>query len=193
MKNFICNLIAPVILLTGNAVAAEDQERPPQSVEPFENMQKLSPLTGKWTLSLSSSFDGGASWTTSPDTIVNVDYRLKELALSEIPAIDGEGPFELESYIAYDQYRDVYRMMALDDTWGVPDVYEGQVNGDELILTNIRSGTNFPLESGGYLVFRLTYKLSVTDGVRTMQVESSSDQGESWGPMYKAIYTKIVD
>ena len=96
--------------------------------------------------------------------------------------------FHMRTTLSYDQYRQVYRKVALDDIWGIPDIYDGRIEGDRLVMTNLSAGTLFPLDNGKWRGFRLTLELK--DGRRQMWVDKTDDNGESWQPAFRIEYTR---
>ena len=91
--------------------------------------------------------------------------------------------FIVETFITYDQYRKLYRLAAIDDTFGLMDIYEGDfMNDNTLQVTNLRADTNFPTNDGGEMYFRLTFT-ELDENTREFLVERSSDNGANWQPM----------
>ncbi len=178
-------LLSALVILTAPLAA---QERPKVSEKPYGMMQKLAPLAGEWSMVNEYSPDGGKTWSKAPPATVTVEYRLKGMLLSEMPEdLDTPG-FKLETDLTFDQYRDVYRKAVVDDTWGIMDVYEGTFEGDKLVMTNLKSGTTFPMGNGVQRAFRLT--IEVATPKRMMTIDASDDGGETWMPAYKLTYTK---
>lgn len=164
------------------------QEQPKASQKPYSMMQKLAPLAGEWSMVNEYSPDGGKTWTKLPVAMVSVDFRLKGLLLAEKPEdLDTPG-FKLETDLTYDQYRNVYRKAVIDDTWGIMDVYEGTMEGDKLVMTNLKSGTTFPMGEGVERAFRLT--IEIAQPKRLMIIDASDDGGKTWMPAYKLTYSK---
>lgn len=167
---------------------AQDRAVPAVSEVPLEAMQQLAVLAGDWDMTVFTTTDNGESWDSGPAQIVTLEFEHKGFMLEEVPAqLDGPG-FHMRTYLTYDQYRNVYRKAALDDVWGILDLYEGTLDGDKLVLTNLASGTFFPLEDGRWRGFRLT--LEVKDDRRWMWVDKTDDHGVSWQPAFKVEYVK---
>lgn len=55
-------------------------------------------------------------------------------------------------------------------------------------MTNLESGTFFPLENGAWRGFRLTLELNA--GSRWMWVDKTDDEGRSWQPAFKVRYVR---
>ncbi len=181
----ICSLLVGFLPA---AVSAEDA-RPQASQKPYEMMQKLAPLVGKWSMDTEITNDGGATWQKVPAQTVDVTFRHKDMLLAEVPATT-EGPgFHMESYISYDQYRQSYRKAAVDDVWGIMDVYEGSEEEDTIVFTNMKSGTFFPIAEGVWRGFRLT--MEVKRPVRRMMIEKTDDDGKSWQQAFRLTYTLV--
>ena len=179
------------LFVWSTAGLAQSEEPPAPSVEPRAMLGKLEPLVGRWTLSLEYSANGGDNWTKYPNSIVEVGHRLKGLALAETTVSAEPGALELETYFSYDQYRDVYRLAVLDDTFGVMDIYEGRLDDNALIVTNLKAGTFFPTQDGRELAFRLT--IAIDPVSRDMIIDASLDGGETWFPYFRARYERLKD
>lgn len=168
--------------------SAAQEEIPQASKAPYAAMQRLAPLIGRWQIVTEFSPDNGASWQTSEPALVDVSMRQKELMLVETP-LDTQLPgFHVETIIGYDQYREVYRLVAVDDTWGLVDLYEGNLEGNKVVVTNLKSGTFFPVGENRWRGFRITVELGSLE--RTMTVEKTDDNGVSWQPNFKIHYIK---
>ncbi len=188
MRALLTILISTVTAF-GVAAADEPRSRPSVSETPYARMQALNPLIGKWELTMEMSDDRGASWRAFPKSTVDVAYRLNDLALSEMAVRGDDAGFDVEFHIGFDQYRDVYRLMALDSIYGVPDVYEGTIVNGELVVTNLKAGTTFPLGNGVSRAFRLSLELK--PDARIMLIEGSDDGGETWFPAFRNTYVAI--
>jgi hypothetical protein len=182
-------IVAAFLALAGGAAQGQANERPQVSVKPYTMMQKLAPLAGRWSMTTEITNDGGNTWSKTPASEVTLSFRHKGMLLAEIPAEISAPGFHMETYLSYDQYRNVYRKAAIDDVWGVMDMYEGAINGDTLILTNLKAGTSFPVGEEKWRHFRLHVELKTP--ARTMNIEKSDDGGKSWQPAFRVRYQKI--
>ena len=180
MKKIIINVIAclGLSLFSSNLFAQEDVEK-----VPLEKMAKFESLLGDWNTT--NYFYEDDDWKQVATSHVKYFKKLKgKLVSEEITNVKPEGGFVVESFISYDQYRNVYRLAAVDDTFGLMDIYEGNFENDKLFrVTNLRAGTNFPTSDGGELYFRLTFK-EIDHDTREFLVEQSNDNGDNWLPMY---------
>lgn len=174
-------LLALGLLFTPLA-SADDAARHPSDT-PRAELAKLAPLLGTWIQTMSSTSDGGETWQTSAPETVSLVMRNKGLLVAETPH-DTSGPgFNIETYFTYDQYRQVFRMAAMDDVWGLMDVYEGVMSDDGLTVTNLRSQTGFPTEQGLKL-FRLQFQMP-EGNERWVIIDGTFDGGDSWEPAFK--------
>lgn len=177
-----------VLLALATVTTAQDDGVPAVSKAPLDAMQRLATLAGEWDMTVFATADGGKTWDGSPAQVVALEYQHKGFMLEEIPQrLDGPG-FHMRTYLTYDQYREVYRKAALDDVWGILDLYEGTLEDGQLVLTNLGSGTFFPLEDGRWRGFRLTLELK--DDRRWMWVDKTDDEGATWQPAFKVEYVK---
>ncbi len=179
-------LLCGIVLMT--ASNAQEESAPSVSTAPLQAMQRLAMLAGEWDMTVFTTADDGQTWDSNPAQIVVLKFAHKGFMLEEVPTdLDGPG-FHMHTTLTYDQYRKVYRKAALDDVWGILDLYEGTLENDRLVLTNLASGTFFPLEDGRWRGFRLTLELK--EDRRFMWVDKTDDEGESWQPAFKVEYTK---
>ena len=165
-------------------VAAD--EPPAVSREPLGKMQDLAMLSGDWSVTIYMSDDDGETWKAAGTEPVSISFAHKGFMLEEIPGDLTTPGFHMRTMITYDQYRDVYRKAALDDVWGIFDLYEGNVVENKLVLDNLKSGTFFPVDETTWRGFRLTIDLQAGD--RKMLVESTDDNGETWQARFKMHY-----
>jgi len=187
MKMKALLLISCLFWSVGGSAA---QDRPSVSEKPYQMMQKLAPLAGRWELVVEIKQEDGDGWQAIPPQTVDITYRHKDMLLAEIPSDTSAPGFHMESYIAYDQYRKVFRKAAVDDVWGIMDMYEGTLDGDKLVLTNLKADTSFPIRDGVWRHFRLTLELA--SPMRTMQIDKSDDGGETWQPAFRSTYTRLA-
>ncbi len=150
-------------------------------------MQRLTVLEGDYSLVVHVSNDGGKTWQAGPAQKVRLRLRHNDLLLEELPVELAEQGFHMNTYLTFDQYRSVFRKAAIDDVWGVMDIYHGNIVDDTLVLTNLESGTLFPVGPDTWRGFRLSVPL--TAGERTMLIEKTDDYGQSWQPAFRSVYT----
>ena len=167
MKRFV--LLAALLPLIAIAQAPEV---PAVSRVPLAKMQALEMLAGQWQMTVYVTEDGGKTWTPTPPQDV---------------ALDSPG-FHMHTFITYDQYRKVYRKAALDDVWGIFDLYQGEIEGDKLVIDNLDAGTFFPIDENTWRGFRLTMELKPDR--RWMWIDKTDDNGETWQPAFKSEYVK---
>lgn len=167
---------------------SQAQGKDPSS-EPRENMALLNILQGHWKMQVSITNDAGETWQEMPETEVRIESRQKQLMLSEIPLDTTSAGFHMETHLTYDQYRQQFRKAAIDDVWGVMDIYEGGIEGDNLIMSNLRSKTFFPVGENTWRAFKLVMELK--SPTRIMEVLKSDDGGTTWEPAFRVTYTLI--
>lgn len=188
MLNRILGTIAALltVVVVGTEFAAAQTDA---TAAPLAAMQALAVLSGEWVVQSKYSSDDGKTWQESTPNRVSVAMRQKGKILAETPLEPQKRGFHVESLITFDQYRKVYRMAAIDDYWGLMDVYEGNLEGDALVLTNLKAGTFFPIGPDAWRAFRITLELKPEK--RMMIVEKSDDGGKSWQPNFEIGYTAI--
>lgn len=177
--------------LCTNLVMANEEPAParsPFSEKPLEMMSQLSGLTGEWELQTLYSADEGKNWQDMGKVLIEIGYDQRELMIYERPIKANEKGFNMVSYVTYDQYRNVFRKAAIDDVWGIMDIYSGEIVDGVLVLTNLEAGTLFPEGDCRSRGFRLTLELQ--GDTRTMNIDATLDEGKTWQPNFKNIYVR---
>ena len=190
MSACLLGLMAAMLSVVAIAQDNSEQQRPQVSIKPFKMMSQLSGLKGIWDLQTLYSDDGGDNWKDMGSVPIEIGFDQKDLMLYERPLEPNMKGFNMVSYITYDQYRKVFRKAAIDDVWGIMDIYTGNIENDKLVLTNLDSGTVFPEKDGRSRGFRLTLELK--GNIRTMTIDATLDEGKTWQPNFKNIYSKRV-
>lgn len=169
--------------------AAAQEGVPEASKEPLAAMQRLAPMAGAWHMNMEMSADNGATWQKASESVMDFAFRLNGLFLAEVPTDTSSPGFHLETYFSYDQYRDVYRVAAMDDTWGIMDIYEGTIKDGQLVVTNLRSKTCFPISENVCRGFRLSIQID-GETTRQMTIDKTDDGGTSWQPSFRVTYIR---
>lgn len=174
-----------VLSTSAPALAQDNAVRRSWGAEAREEMAQLAPLAGDWVV---TELDYGADgeWHAEDATYRETTrFLLDGMALRIDPAERPAKAWRLETTIQYDQNRDVFRLVALDDTWGNLDVFEGDFDADgRLVVTNLRVDTPYVGPDGSRTHFRLTF--TITDNAHnTLFIESTGDAGETWRPFQR--------
>ena len=156
--------------------------------ETAAEMEALAPLIGEWRASVRMKTEEG--WTEpAVDRAVIAPWHGGQ-QLVEDSKIEMEGfSITLKTVFSWDQYRKTYRVIAFDQEYGLADVYEGAMEGDDLVVTNLRAGTFFVLDDGREMGFRLTWRDIGGDDF-TFEVDLTLDRGESWSPYFVTEYER---
>jgi hypothetical protein len=181
----------PVFLLAGLLsfpAHAQEVEIPEVSRVPLAKMQALAMLAGNWQMTVFVTEDDGETWTPTPPQDVELKFVHKGMMLEEVPGnLDSPG-FHMRTLITYDQYRNVYRKAALDDVWGILDLYQGTIEDGKLVIDNLDAGTFFPIDENTWRGFRLTMELKTER--RWMWIDKTDDNGKTWQPAFKSEYVR---
>ena len=182
----------PVVLLAALlsfSAYAQETEIPEVSRVPLARMQALAMLAGQWQMTVYVTENDGVTWTPTPTQDVELKFVHKGMMLEEVPGdLDSPG-FHMHTLITYDQYRNVYRKAALDDVWGILDLYQGTIEDGKLVIDNLDAGTFFPIDENTWRGFRLTMELK--SGRRWMWIDKTDDNGKTWQPAFKSEYVKV--
>lgn len=172
-------------------VTLEASSQPPdRSGAARAAMEALRPMAGEWIESVSQWRDG--VWSEPVQERATISFLLQDLALRKQVPEHTQSDVKMETTIQFDQYRGVYRLFAMDNSWGNMDIYESvSAEPDLIVFDNRRSGT-YALEEGGLeFYFRLTLRI-VNAGVHQLLVEISSDKGESWQNFQRIDRTRLL-
>ncbi|MBI1392701.1 MAG: DUF1579 domain-containing protein [Alphaproteobacteria bacterium] len=170
--------------------AADFPEGMPETARaPFAAVAQLDGMLGAWRVTSEMAGPEG-EWTNRTVYRQSFANGLRGLVLSEVheATLEGDG-FALKTDFSFDQYKNVYRLAVLDDTFGLMDIYEGNIEEGVLIVTNLRADTSFPLGDGRKMNFRL--RIPVAGNRREMFVDQSVDGGETWAKFYRVVYERI--
>lgn len=190
MKTIYRFLIGQILLLalTIQVAIANDENHP--SFLPKKNMQKLEQLIGRWTVTNEMMSETDKKWQIISTSVVKYEWRQNAMLIAEIPEKSASNSFHMETYIAFDQYRNTYRKAAIDDIWGIMDIYEGNIINNSLVMTNLKSGTFFPVGEGNiWRAFKLEIELAHSK--RVTMVYKSDDDGLHWEPAFRVTYVAL--
>jgi len=171
-------------LITQTVYAQDD----PRAV-PATQIEKISALTGIWKLKTEIFNPESQKWREVGQGIVSYEIIMNGMGLREMPIrhVSGDA-LAVETTFSYDQYRQTYRLSVLDDTWGIMDIYEGEIEDNKLIATNIGKGTHFPTQDGGQMEFRLDIELN--GDTRVTEINLTTNSGETWRQFYRLTYDR---
>lgn len=179
-----------ILFLTACSLFAQSthSQETPRAI-PAAQIEKISSLLGNWQLTTEIFNPENTEWREVGQNIVSFDLIMNGMGLRETPVehISGDA-LGVETTFSYDQYREVFRLSVLDDTWGIMDIYEGQVEGDKLTATNIGKGTHFPTQDGDVMEFRLN--MTLVGGTRVTDINLTTDSGKTWNQFYRLTYIK---
>ena len=171
--------------LPAAALAQDEATRRSWGAEARAEMARLAPLAGDWVVTEYMPQPDG-SWHAAETAYRETTRYLLDGLAQRIEAPERPAqPWRLETTIQYDQNRDVFRLVALDDTWGNMDVYEGVMTGEgDLVVDDLRADTPYLGADGSRTYFRLTFSIESPDR-NTLHVEASRDAGETWQPFQR--------
>jgi hypothetical protein len=156
---------------------------------PIEYIAKLDNILGYWQTN-HYEYASDNTWTLIATSTTEFTKVLKgKLIVEKVKNMHPANGFIVETYISYDQYRNLYRLAAIDDIYGLMDIYEGKLENKTLQVTNLRAGTYFPSGENGKMHFRLSFT-ETTKNNREFLVERSDNEGTSWIPMNKSILVR---
>ena len=190
MQNINLVAIAFAACLAPSALAQEASGIPAPNAEARAEMALLAPIAGEWQARILTPDEQGG-WRELGTERQTIHYLLNDLALREAAPEHALQGWRLESTLQYDHELDVFRLVAIDDTWGRMDVYEGGWAAPGVLqLDNVETGHGFTSDSGQSYFFRLTTTIIDRDH-NVFQVDLTPDRGESWLPYQRAERARV--
>jgi len=180
MKSSIIAAFLAVFALLVPASFAQSEESPLAFLEGHE---------GEWIVSGRRATPSG--WEDSARLPAQIESLYGGRAYIETSIIDfGDEQSGLTTLISWDGFRDVYRIAALDEGFGLLDIYEGRLDSEgRLIATNLRSDTYFAFGESTRMHFQLRWTFESEDRF-LFEVLMTSDGGANWSPYFELIYTR---
>lgn len=170
------------VLINLTSVAAE-----PQTFK--KAMKHYHQYVGEWTIHWQIRNADG-EWSDHGTSPAKIEKILNGAGVTESFVMkSGDTIYNLHGMIAYDEIRQVYRGAFLDDVTGLLDIYEGQKDGDTLVLDNLQSQTFAKTEDGTEMAFRLSFTYKDADNYDIL-AEISTDRGKHWFPYIKGQYKR---
>ncbi|GJL96567.1 MAG: hypothetical protein DHS20C06_03840 [Hyphobacterium sp.] len=178
----VCGIFLSVFAPTGIAGAASEDNSP-------SALQILEGHEGHWTVTGRRLDPDG--WTDIAPQMAEIENVYGGRAYVETTQIDyGSNQSGLQTTLTWDGFREVYRISALDEGFGLLDVYEGRLDSDgRLVATNLRSDTYFEFGEDTRLHFQLRWTF-VSDDQFMFDVLMTTDGGASWTPYFELEYRR---
>jgi hypothetical protein len=179
----VCGIFLSVISQVGFA-SDEGEATAPTALEILEGHE------GQWTVSGRRLDPDG--WTDITPQMAEIESVYGGRAYVETTQIDfGGSQSGLQTTLTWDGFRDVYRIAALDEGFGLLDVYEGRLDTDgRLVATNLRSDTYFEFGEDTRLHFQLRWSF-ISDDRFMFDVLMTADGGASWTPYFELEYRRV--
>ena len=152
-------------------------------------MEELGFLIGKWTLeNFENKKDQG--WTSLGKTqaIMKLEHNGR-FVREEVKYITGFGEINMITHIGFDSRINSYKLSAMDQEYGLMDIYRGKWVENKLVFTNMESDVPIKTNDGKELFFRVTYE-KTSDKELVHWVEGTTDKGNTWFPFSKSLYQK---
>ena len=148
----------------------------------------LETTAGEWDVEVVEA--SGATYSGRAVVTVVQDGKAQHeiITLPSSPMKPGS-PISIMGIRSYDRFRKVYRFAYHDSLTGLLDVYEGNVEGGQLVLTNLATGTSLKLPDGREAHTRLSADIGVRGFVVTL--ESSLDAGATWMVVMTSTYRPV--
>lgn len=176
-----------LMMLTGFGVAAQPA-KPDQSPE----FKRLAAMVGRWRVTMEVVDEKGA-WQAMPGRQFSTIEHYKNGYLRErLETPDAKTQYNLELTYAYNQFDKFYQLTVLDDYSGLIDSYHGVMDGETLVMDNLRAGTRSPDAKNNLIHYKLEFSGFASASPR-MLVYGSKDAGKTWSLMMRVTYARRGD
>jgi hypothetical protein len=145
---------------------------------PPEGMDRLASLAGEWNLTIETRPFPQAPWServASSSLTMLLGGRMLE---ERYGYVEGGVPVDAIRTYTWDRFQESYRITDIDTTAGLQNILEGVFEDGRLTAGNVESGTVQSNERGSVHTRLALFDIE-PDGFR-IEVESSTDGGESW-------------
>jgi Protein of unknown function (DUF1579) len=161
-----------------------DINRPPQ-------MDRLLPLAGTWKMTPSYFDPRSRQWVDGAvfHALFVPRYDGRYLHSEFVLPMPGLPAFMMDWTLSYDRYRNTYRMAVLENVVGLMDIYEGEWQGDALLLDDKRTGTSAPGVSGRLMFARFVFRF---DGPTRMRITMQTWQKDVWVDHIRIVMDKAA-
>nr|WP_298994907.1 hypothetical protein [uncultured Allomuricauda sp.] len=152
---------------------------------PLKNMEFL---IADWKVSNFKIKEG--QWSLVGDTHSSIKAILKGSFLSEkVKYLVDASELNMVIHIGHDHRTGHLKLSAMDQEYGLMDIYTGDFLENKIVFTNLKSDQPIDFGEGKKLSFRLTYSNIQEDSFEHL-VEGTYDKGQTWFPFAKSIYQK---
>lgn len=175
--------LLPIFLFVSFVSSSNAQELQDRSGSARAAMEALRPMAGEWLADVYMWGDG--AWSEPEKERATFNFILNDLAIRKLISERTPTGVRMETTIQFDQYRNLYRLVAMDDGWGNMDIYEGKMDEPgKIVFTNLRPETFAIGPNGEEYAFQLT--LTIEDkNAHALFVEISTNRGETWMPFQR--------
>ncbi|MEZ5317800.1 MAG: DUF1579 family protein [Vicinamibacterales bacterium] len=179
----IAIVLALVLAHAAGARAQQLDLTPGFDPGPPQDMRKIAFLEGRWAVTpeFGDVRDLSRPWLATKTVTTTFRPRLGGAFLEADLAVtwpDGQ-VWQTTSIWSFDRFRKTFRVVYLDDLWGLLDVYEGDFVDGRLTLSNERAATLGPPGADGRRLIGRTVVRDITPGGFVIEWETSAD-GRTW-------------
>ncbi len=156
-----------------------------QSLNP--KLESWENLIGDWKV-LTYEPDSTGAWMAPTIGNAKISSILDGTFIKEevIYSLNNGNTLTMYNILGVDPRNGKARYMALDKEYGTMDVYEGTLDSEKIMVSNLLSDEGF-ISDGQSLHFRLTFS-KVRGGNHQLLVEYTNDYGKNWHPFSKNVY-----
>jgi hypothetical protein len=175
-----------VLLLFGTTAAVNAQT----TRDPIRVDRLAAKMVGSWHVLAADVDQAGTIHEASEESMATIVPLFEGVALQEDVKIraPGSGHDLLVTY-SWEPTINKYRVAILDRAYGILDIYEGDLEGNTLLVDNLATATRFETASGARMAFRLRWEFLSESSFR-QTIELTRDEGANWAPFMRNSYRR---
>jgi len=154
-----------------------------------DRLEKVRHLTGDFHLVVYNSIQHDIGWVKTGEGSSSIIYD-NSFIKENVNVTMGAKKIRMNNTLACDIEKDTFKLMTLDDTTGVMDVYGGEISDGLLTFCNKALETTVEKEDEDSICLKLIYK-RISAKENELVVGCSKNNGKTWFPYLKTVYKRI--
>lgn len=154
-------------------------------------LERVSEAAGEWKMARFHWDRQKNDWAAAPaePDAGKISFRRMDHGKAFRVAMEST-QYSIEGYFTFDVWTERFVLVSIDNQIGQIDVQQGVFVGERLVLDNLRADTVY---KRGSLPIYTRLELHFEGGqLRTIRIDSSQDQGQSWKPTSLVRVERIV-
>lgn len=156
-----------------------------------EGLKALGNLAGPWEVEIESRIQPGMPWLPSRASTSWTSLDQGNLLTESLTFVDFGSYRRITRWMTFDQFRRVYQVHRYNNLTHHVEVLEGTFEDNRLVLTNETTSSSWSLGGETFHTREVIYEIGPSSF--KIDLESSTDGGETWVPMTRFAYHRPAD